>query len=118
VKHHVNSLENHVDKDLELKMGKRTNTVIDAIMKETNNNLLSCSEYNLADVCLIFGLQTINHYKISAYGPLATIAEMLGKNKLAFLIRELEGNEKTTDLNLTEIAIHGINQAAIIGIGR
>lgn len=118
IKHHVNSLEAQIDKEQELKAVKKSNGVMEAIIKECNKNIEACTDYSLADVCLISGIQTINHYKISMYGTLATIAEMLGKNKMAFLIRDLEGNEKKTDLQLTEMATHGINQAAIIGIGR
>ena len=118
IKQHVNSIETHIDKEQELKTVKKSNGVMQALIKECNTNIEACADYSLADVCLIYGIQTINHYKISTYGTLATIAEMLGKNKLTFLIRDLEGNEKKTDLQLTEMATHGINQAAIIGIGR
>ena len=64
------------------------------------------------DVALIICAQKVEHYEISAYGSLRTLAEVLGKKDVAELFQATLDEEKQTDEKLTEIAIGFINQDA------
>jgi hypothetical protein len=62
------------------------------------------------DLGIIAGAQRVEHYEISAYGTARTMAERLGNNEAANLLRETEDEEKQTDRKLTEVA-NGIYDA-------
>jgi len=56
------------------------------------------------DAGLIAAAQKVEHYEISAYGTMATYAEMLGMNDAVKLLQQTLGEEKETDSALTELA--------------
>lgn len=63
------------------------------------------------DAALIAAAQKIEHYEISAYGTLRTMATVLGKAQCAELLEETKDEEAETDVKLTELA-QKINQLA------
>ncbi len=66
----------------------------------------------LRDVAVVCLVQIIQHYKISSYGNLMSLADELCHHKVRLLIQECLQDEKRTDLQLTEIARNFINPAA------
>jgi ferritin-like metal-binding protein YciE len=64
------------------------------------------------DVGIILSAQKIEHYEISAYGGLATLAKTLQRDDIASILAETLEEEKETDELLTEIAESSINYAA------
>jgi len=56
------------------------------------------------DVGLIAAAQKVEHYEISSYGSIRTLAETLGQQETADLLQETLDEEKATDDVLTEIA--------------
>ena len=64
------------------------------------------------DVGIILSAQKVEHYEISAYGGLATLAKTLGRDDIAEILAETLAEEKETDEILTEIAESSINYVA------
>ncbi len=65
------------------------------------------------DVGLIVCAQKVEHYEISAYGSLRTLAQTLGKTDIAELFQVTLDEEKETDKKLTDIAVGFINVEAL-----
>ncbi len=63
------------------------------------------------DAALIAAAQKVEHYEISAYGTLRTMATVLGKAQCAQLLEETKDEEAETDVKLSELAVK-INQMA------
>lgn len=63
------------------------------------------------DAALIAAAQKIEHYEISAYGTLRTMATVLGKPQCAELLEETKDEEAETDEKLTQLS-EKINQLA------
>lgn len=64
------------------------------------------------DAALIAAAQKVEHYEISAYGTLQTMATVLGKVQCANLLEESKDEEAQTDMKLTELA-EKINKLAV-----
>ena len=57
-----------------------------------------------ADLALITAAQKIEHYEISGYGTLRTIAEKIGQQKVARLLGQTLAEEEKTDKLLTQVS--------------
>lgn len=57
-----------------------------------------------ADLALVVAAQKIEHYEISGYGSVRTMAEKLGQNKVAKLLAQTLGEEEKTDKLLTDLS--------------
>ena len=58
----------------------------------------------MLDLSIITAAQKVEHYEISAYGTARTIAEKLGNQKVAKLLRQTEDEEKAADSKLSDVA--------------
>lgn len=56
----------------------------------------------IADLSLIAAAQKVEHYEISGYGTLRTIAEQIGEKKVAKLLAQTLAEEEKTDKLLTQ----------------
>ena len=65
------------------------------------------------DVALIAAAQKIEHYEIATYGTLATLASILGSEKIKNILGEILEEEKAADNKLTELATSNVNEAAM-----
>jgi hypothetical protein len=59
---------------------------------------------SLPDAALTGVLQRVEHYEISAYGTVGTLAEAKGEDEIHELLAETLQEEKDTDEKLTEIS--------------
>lgn len=57
------------------------------------------------DLALIAGAQRVEHYEISAYGTVRTVAEQLELDEAVSLLEQTENEEKEADSELSEIAL-------------
>jgi Mn-containing catalase len=57
-----------------------------------------------ADLGLIAAAQKVEHYEISAYGTLRTIAEQLGESKIVRLLAQTLAEEENADKLLTKLS--------------
>ncbi len=70
------------------------------------------AEGPIKDLMLIAAGQKVEHYEISGYGTVRTIAEQIGNQEVADLLRETEEEEAETDKKLTEIAARLMEEAS------
>jgi Mn-containing catalase len=66
-----------------------------------------------ADLSLITSAQKIEHYEISAYGTVRSLARLIGEKDVAALLSHTLGEEESTDHLLTEIAKPLLQQARV-----
>lgn len=64
-----------------------------------------------ADLALIAAAQKVEHYEISGYGTLRTIAEQIGEKKVAKLLAQTLAEEEKTDKLLTQASQPLLEQA-------
>ncbi len=66
----------------------------------------------IADLGLAGAAQKVEHYEISGYGTVRTLAEKLGENKIAKLLAETLAEEEKTDKLLTQLCAPILDQAS------
>lgn len=89
---------------------------MEGLVKEGGEAIENYDKGNARDAALIAAAQKIEHYEISAYGTLRTMATVLGKAQCARLLEETKDEEASADAKLTELAGR-INQlAAMAGV--
>ncbi len=64
------------------------------------------------DAGIIMSAQKVEHYEISAYGSLVTLANTMGQTEIAEILSTTLEEEKQTDALLSEIAENNINWEA------
>lgn len=64
------------------------------------------------DAGIIIASQKIEHYEISAYGSLRTLANVMGHTAVVKLLEQTLKEEKNADSLLTEVAESTVNEAA------
>lgn len=96
---------------LELKPDTVHADVVDGMIEAAEDVIDSFSEGPVRDTALIACAQKIEHYGISAYGTLRTIATVMGRVQCAALMEENKDEEAETDEELTRLAM-SINQRA------
>lgn len=79
---------------------------------EETDTLLKVNPSIALDAALISSAQRIEHYEIAAYGTAATLAETLGEDKVAKLLKASLSEEEKTDQILTQVAESEINNQA------
>ena len=65
-----------------------------------------------ADIALIVAAQKVEHYEISGYGTVRTIAEQIGEKKVAKLLGQTEAEEQKADKLLTKVTQPLLKKAA------
>ena len=86
--------------------------VIDGLIEAAEDIIDDFSEGSVRDTALIATAQKIEHYGISAYGTLRTLATLMGRVQCAELLEENKDEEAETDEILTRLAM-SINQEAL-----
>jgi ferritin-like metal-binding protein YciE len=86
------------------KPGNKTCEGMQGLLREGEKMISEISKSAVLDAGLIAAAQKVEHYEISAYGTVRTMAEMLGQEDAAELLEETLEEERETDENLTEIA--------------
>ena len=78
----------------------------ESVIEETEDGSMT------RDVAIIVAAQKVEHYEISTYGSLITLAETMGNTEVARILEQTLGEEKKTDQNLSQIAENNINWEA------
>ena len=97
---------------LELKPDTVYADVIDGLIEAAEDIIEDFSEGSVRDTALIATAQKIEHYGISAYGTLRTLATLMGRVQCATLLEENKDEEAETDAILTRLAV-AINEDAL-----
>ncbi len=88
------------------------NKIMEGFIDETEEKLRRCTDSAVKDACLLAGIQSINHFKISIYGTAAAFADLLELERTSVVFHEASVNEKQIDDRLTQLAQFEINNKA------
>ena len=111
-KEHVNRLEQVFDQLGEKAQAKKCEAMEgltkegDSVVEETEDGT------STRDVGIIVSAQKVEHYEISAYGSLITLAKTMGQDEIADILSQTLEEEKEADQLLTQIAENSINWQA------
>jgi ferritin-like metal-binding protein YciE len=109
---HVETLEKAFE-SLEEKAVAKKCDAMEGLLEEAKSIMADTKAGTMTrDAGLILAAQKVEHYEIATYGTLATLAECMGHNEVAALLRKTLENEKATDSALTGIAENSINDEA------
>ena len=86
---------------------------IEGLIEEGEEAIKEIDEPEVRDAGLIAAAQKVEHYEIASYGTARAYARMLGDEKAVELLTDSLEEESATDDRLTELAMSGINQAAM-----
>jgi ferritin-like metal-binding protein YciE len=111
VTRHVEKMETFFEEEQVNSLVLR-NRVMLAFIEETEEKLSACADAEVKDACLLASVQSINHFKISAYGTAAAFARAMDMEKQAGVFHEAEVNEKQIDDRLSQLAEYEINKRA------
>ena len=89
------------------------NPIMTAYIKLIDEKLELCKNPEIKDVCVLAGIQSICHFKISNLGTAKAYSKLLGLEDLAKIFFESEVNEKLIDDELTQLAMFEVNSSAI-----
>lgn len=81
------------------------------LVEEGQEQAQEDAEGPIKDLMLIGAAQKVEHYEISGYGTVRTIAEAIGNQEVANLLRQTEEEEGATDKKLTGIASQLLEEA-------
>jgi ferritin-like metal-binding protein YciE len=102
-KQHVERLDRAFE-ILEKRAAGKTCEGMKGLLDEANGHVEEIEKGSILDAALIGALQRVEHYEISAYGTVATLAEAMGEDEIHELLAETLQEEKDTDEKLTEVA--------------
>lgn len=107
---HLEQTRQHVERldrafeILEKRASGKTCEGMKGLLEEASSQVDEIEKGPLLDAALIGALQRVEHYEISAYGTVATLAEAMGEDEIHELLAETLQEEKDTDQKLTEIS--------------
>lgn len=92
------------------------------IITENQQHMAEVKDKEVLDAVLIAGAQKVEHYEISAYGTLRTLAQQMGHTQDVELLNLSLDEEYATDKKLSALAegrgsMTGLNQKAMINGG-
>jgi ferritin-like metal-binding protein YciE len=105
-----------IEQALEMLGGKPGRKVCEAmrgLIEEAQHEMDEHKKGPLRDVVIIAAAQRIEHYEISAYGTMATLAKSAGMRELGDLLGQTLAEEKRMDEALTKLALAEVNKAFI-----
>ena len=100
---HVERLEK-VAEILGIKPTGKVCKAMQGLVEEGGETIEEKGEGVLRDLALIIAAQKVEHYEISGYGSVKTLAEILGHDDLVELLQTTEDEEGKADKTLTSIA--------------
>lgn len=105
---HIKRLEQAFEM-LDEKAERQTCDGMKGLLKEGNKALSEDMEDNVMDAAIIAAAQKVEHYEISGYGTVCTLARLIEHDDVAELLEETLDEEKDTDAMLTDIAEQSVN---------
>jgi ferritin-like metal-binding protein YciE len=82
------------------------------LVKEGSEAIDATGDPKVKDAALIAAAQRVEHYEMSGYGTLRTLARQAGHDDVATLLQKTLDEESATDKKLTGLAESHINQEA------
>jgi ferritin-like metal-binding protein YciE len=109
--HHLEQTKNHVsrlEQIFDMLGEKAKGRVCDAmkgLVEEGDEWATQRAESALRDAGIIVAAQKVEHYEIAGYGSVVSMAQRLGLDDAADILRQTLDEEAATDETLTEIAM-------------
>jgi ferritin-like metal-binding protein YciE len=113
-KSHVQRLEQVFDM-LGQKPKSKPCAAMKGLLEEGQEILNEDASESLLDTAMIGAAQKVEHYEISGYGTVRTLAEKIGLAQAAELLEQTLEEEKEADEKLTEIAGRVLDEASAEG---
>jgi ferritin-like metal-binding protein YciE len=111
-KHQVERLDQIFER-LDIKPGRKKCKAMEGLLEEGKDTIAEDAEPMVHDAALIAAAQRVEHYEIAGYGCAKAFALLLEDQETADLLDETLQEESAANEKLTEIAMSGINQAAM-----
>jgi ferritin-like metal-binding protein YciE len=102
-KGHQQRLE-QVFEHLGVKAKSKPCAAMKGLIEEGSEQIGEDAEGPIKDLMLIVAAQKVEHYEISGYGSVRTLAEAIGNEDVVDLLQQTEDEESEADQKLTEIA--------------
>lgn len=106
-KTHVERLE-EIGQMLNISLKGQVCKAMEGLIKEGSEAIEATGDDRVIDAGLIAAAQRVEHYEISAYGTVRTLAEQLGHHSIAETLRMTEEEESAADEKLTMLAVDEI----------
>lgn len=94
---------------LELNVRAKKCKAMEGLLEEADEILENFEGSPALDAALISAAQKVEHYEIASYGCLVTFAKLMGHTEAEQLLAATLGEEKDTDVLLTDIALNEVN---------
>ena len=110
VTEHLEETRNHVQRlaeifeDLGMKAKSRPCAGMKGLVEEGKETMEEDADGGLMDLALIAAAQRVEHYEMSAYGTMRTLAEQLNEERAADLLQQTLDEEAEADRKLTQIS--------------
>jgi len=85
---------------------------MEGLVEEGQEQIDEIESGPVLDAALIGAAQKVEHYEIAAYGTLCALAQQLGHNEAATLLKETLQEEKATDEKLSVLALQKVAKEA------
>lgn len=95
--------------------GGKTCEGMQGCVKEGKEAMSGSGDPKVNDIALIVAAQRVEHYEIAGYGNARYLAELLGFQEAATLLRRTEEEEERTDKLLTSLCQNQIAPSAPLG---
>jgi len=96
---------------LEVKPKSKPCAAMKGLVQEGQETIGEDASDEMKDIMLITAAQKVEHYEISGYGTVRTIAETLGNQQVVDLLQQTLDEEEQTDSKLTEISKRILSEA-------
>src|SRR6201989_997780 len=101
---------------LEVRPGRKVCEAMRGLVEEATHEIAEQDGKGpILDLVIVASMQRIEHYEIAAYGTDIALAKALGETEVVDLLTLTLGEEKQTDLKLTEVTEQHIMPAAMEG---
>jgi ferritin-like metal-binding protein YciE len=117
--HHLDETKGHVERldqvfqQLDARSGGQRCEAMEGLIEEAKEMMDDVTTPEVLDAAMITAAQKVEHYEIASYGSVCALAEALGHKDAARLLEETLNEEKAADQKLNQIALSGVNLAAL-----
>jgi len=119
IEHHLEETKGQVDRldqvfqHLDARSGGKRCEAMEGLIEEAKEMMEEIATPEVLDAAMIAAAQKVEHYEIASYGSVHALAEALGHQDAARLLQQTLDEEKAADQKLNQIALSGVNQAAL-----
>ena len=117
--HHLEETKGQVERldqvfqQLDARSSGQRCEAMEGLIEEAKEMMDDVTTPEVLDAAMITAAQKVEHYEIASYGSVCALAEALGHKDAARLLEETLNEEKAADQKLNQIALSGVNQAAL-----